>query len=135
MNNKILNLINTNPKVKYGLALLVLPIVLLVTVLQGGSLGDVFSQKINDRETRQIVQKEVNDKKSRYGFSVATATDVDCDEKLKNKYDSEIHCSINASRTLGGSIEGPITVTVRVRSIATDTSPIQVDIQDIQPTK
>jgi hypothetical protein len=127
--------ISFSPKIKYALVFGILPILIAVTLVRGGSIGDIFTQSKSSRETSAIVRDAINEQKNVYGFSVATATDVDCKDKLKNKYNATIDCSVDAARTLGGKIQGPVTVTARVMAVETETAPMQIEITNIEPVK
>jgi hypothetical protein len=132
MNDVVTKLIRNNSKVKYGLVLIILPIIVVVTLLQGGSLGDIFSQKISRTELRELVRDEINGNKSRYGFSASTVT---CQDSLKRERGATVGCSVNANRTIGGDIEGQLDVTVVVVGNTTGSAPTDIEIQNVTLSK
>lgn len=126
MDNGITNLIRTNPKVKYALIGIGLPVMIIVTLLQGGSLSDLFSPGVSSQELRTLVHDEINAHKIKYHeLGTVNTSDINCNGKLKNSYGATQICTIDARN-------GKIEATVKVEREKTNTSAMQISINNIR---
>jgi hypothetical protein len=133
--NFLTNLRRTNPLVKYGLIVIGFPLVALITVLQGGSITDIFTGTVDRREVRQAVVTHVNDNQSTYRFTLNSASDVDCKTPLKNEFNASTECTLDVEASIGGYTQGLVTARVTLKSVRTDSSPARVDVQNITLVK
>ncbi|MFZ3009743.1 MAG: hypothetical protein WA030_01835 [Candidatus Microsaccharimonas sp.] len=133
--NKFANIVMSNPKLKYGLIAVVLPIIVIVILVSGGSLGDFFLPKISGRELSLAIETEIKARESSYGFTVIGPSKIVCDGGLKNVRDATVDCTIDTKPILFGDIEEQVKATARVRLPKTDTRPITVELINIVETQ
>lgn len=129
--SKFANIIMSNSKLKYGLIAVVLPIIIIVILVSGGSLGDFFLPKVSGRELSLAIETEINAREASYGFTVIGPSQITCDGGIKNVRDATVDCTIDTKPIPFGDIEGQVKATARVRLPKTDTRPMTVELLNI----
>ncbi len=132
--NKFANIIMSNSKLKYGLIAVVLPIIIIIVLVSGGSLSDFFLPKISGRALSVVIETEIKAREASYGFTVIGPGQIVCDGGLKNVRDATVDCTIDTKPIVFGDIEGQVKATARVRLPKTDTQLMTVELLNIVET-
>lgn len=126
------SIVSPSTKKNFIIIAILFPVILVTTLLSGGSITDVFGDNISERELRQAVYDEVNRGSifSRYDFSFSSESSINCKGKLKNKNNATQTCTGVASSS--SKIKGNIEFTVKVYSTAGEGLLPEVRISDVR---
>ena len=122
---KFTQLVKARPKLMFIIAALTLLIVAAVVLVNGGPWTGIFSKSLSYREVRSLVYEKAHD--GTYGFSIRRETDVDC-SGIEAVRGATTTCTIQAWKSIGDTIEGPVTATVRLQTV----SPTTVELENIK---